>query len=135
MKITTDLIDAFLYCKYKTHLLHTKTKGAWHGYAAFVEKERATFKVAAKASLLQSHGLAAAPSEDRLRLHDLERGRPIIFGGSIHHDAIVFTYDALQRIPGRSALGPFQYAPVLFIPDDGVARAAQTTPGLWRLCP
>lgn len=120
MKITTDLFDAFLYCKYKAHLLQAETKGAWDEYGAFVEKERATFTVAAKESLLRRHGLADAPCTKRIRLPVLEPGHPVLFGGSIHHNSRFFTYDALQRIPGRSALGAFQYAPVLFLPDGGI---------------
>ena len=92
MKITNNLFDAYLYCKYKAYLLQAGTKSVWHEYGAFLAQEHVTFKAAAKESLLRKLGLTSAPSKKHIRLPDLETGSPVLFGGSISHDTHSFNY-------------------------------------------
>jgi len=120
MKITNKLFDAYLCCKCKAYLLQAGTKSVRHEYGAFLAKEHVIFKAVAKESLLRKLSLTSAPSKKRIGLHDLKTGSPVMFGSSITNDSYSFTYDALQRIKGCSALGAFQYAPVLFVPDNSI---------------
>lgn len=58
------------------------------------------------------------PRNSPLTFGDLKRGATLILQPMIEHESVTYHFDALKRLNGKSALGAFYYAPVVFSEKD-----------------
>ena len=60
------------------------------------------------------YGASDSPRDFTVTPAVLKRGVPLILEATLEDEGLAICYDALQRVPGPSALGDFYYLPVLF---------------------
>lgn len=113
MKITGDILESYLQCKYKAHLKLANEQGTRSGYELLLVESRNKVRLAAADKLAQNkkgdvvRGLA-------ITLGILKRGAPLLLDASLENENFSVCFDALQKESGPSLLGNFHYVPMLF---------------------
>jgi predicted RecB family nuclease len=113
-KITAEVLEARLKCRYKAHLKMAGERGQPHDYELLQMESRGHVRAAARAKLLTRHPGVEAPQGRRLDAGLLKLGLPLLLDAAFEDDDFLIRFDALLRVEGGSPLGPFHYAPVLF---------------------
>ena len=132
MKITNRIVDAYLGCKYKAHLLLNGETGTPHDYELLMEELQAEYRPKATDHLLRGCKLASATSIAAVASEDLRQGHPLILNCTVETEQIQFGVDALRQVDGNSSLGPFYYLPVCYLySDDYVFPRTTTTCFIW----
>ncbi len=113
-KITSDVLESHLNCKYKGYLNLAGEQGNLSDYERLMGETRERVRLAATAKLLVQHkegevlrGLTVTPAV-------LKRGAPLLLDSTVEDKEFGIRLDALQRVAGPSQLGDFHYVPVLF---------------------
>jgi predicted RecB family nuclease len=113
-RLTRDILESFLTCKFKGHLKLIEQQGTKSDYdlllaAGIVEvRRRAVERILARCeqdTVVRS--VALTPSI-------LRRGPLFILDATLGNDALSFDFDALKRTDGPSKVGEFHYVPMLF---------------------
>jgi predicted RecB family nuclease len=113
-KITRDVLESRLHCKYKAFLKLTGQQGAKSEYETFLTT------TGAEARLVTIDRVFAAHANDEVARHVplttaiLKRGLPFIFDATLEADGISLLFDGLKKVDGASKLGDFHYVPILF---------------------
>src|SRR5947209_6259255 len=129
-KLTNDVLESRLKCKYKAHLKMAGEQGQPHDYELMLKDSREHVHTAATAKLLARHLGQEIPQGLPLTAELLKRGLPLLLGTTFEDSDLSIRFDALLRMEGKSRLGGFHYAPVLFheagnpTPDLRVVLAA-----------
>src|SRR6266545_68297 len=113
-KITCDVIESSLNCKYKGHLKLAGEYGSPSDYEQLMRQSRERVQLAATAKLLVRHTEGAVLQEPIVTLAVLRRGVPLLLDATVEDELLCIRFDALQRADGSSRLGNFHYMPVLF---------------------
>jgi predicted RecB family nuclease len=114
MKITTDVFESSLHCKYKAFLKLTGHRGMKSDYETLLAATREQVR------LVMIDKIVSALADDEvdrnvpLTTAALKRGSPFIFDITFEDDRISILFDGLKRIDGSSQLGHFHYIPILF---------------------
>src|SRR5262245_31433903 len=113
-KITTDILEGYLSCKYKGHLRLAEERGAPTGYELLQREARERVRLAAADRLLTrnkgSEALRGVPVTPEV----LKRSVPAWRDATLEAAGPSVRFDALQRTRGESRLGDFHCLPVLF---------------------
>ena len=111
-KITTEVLAEYLHCKYKAYLILTGVVSERSEYEHWLQRNEEQYAAAARSILVRdnSHQIAI----QSLTSEHLRRGSAFIIDSHIQREHFAYSFDALQRVPGASQLGPFHYVPVLF---------------------
>src|SRR4051794_33740433 len=116
MKITNEVVEAYLDCKYKGHLKLAGESGTVSDYLAMVSEARRTSRVEAVA------GLVARFPDASLGVPvtgpALKEGKPLLVDAALEDEAFSLRFDALWRAEGASKLGQHHYQPVLHLHGD-----------------
>lgn len=113
MKITRDILESYLQCKYKGHLKLAKEQGVKSDYELLLVESRNKVRLAGADKLARNkkgdvvQGLA-------ITLGILKRGARLLLDASVEDEEFSVCFDALQKEAGPSLLGNFHYIPVLF---------------------
>jgi predicted RecB family nuclease len=114
MKITRDVIESYLHCRYKSHLKLAGEQGSPSDYERLMRESRERIRLAGIHKLLVRHkegevlrGCIVTPTV-------LKRGVPLLLDATVEAEEFSLRFDALQRVAGSSRLGNFHYMPVLF---------------------
>jgi predicted RecB family nuclease len=126
MKITNQIVEAYLNCKYKAYLLLKGETGTPHDYEVLMDELQAEYRPKATETLLRRCKLQSAPSIPSLTLDHLLQGHPLILDCTVEDEKFQFHLDALEKIEGKSSLGQFHYHPVLFQHDDSLREIHRT---------
>ena len=118
MQITRHLIEAYLNCKYKAHLLSKGNRGDPHDLEIVLAELQAAYREQAAAVLIRKCHKAASA----LTNGDIHSGQEVILGPTLEDGQTTFDFDALRRTDGDSSLGPFHYSPVLFWQGETLGR-------------
>jgi predicted RecB family nuclease len=116
-KITRDVVEAYLNCKYKGHLQLAGEQGTRSDYQALLRERRDEVRLRATDEILARH------SEDEIARHVpvtgavLKQGPLFVLDADLEDDHFALHFDGLKRVDGASKLGDFHYVPVLF--DEG----------------
>ncbi|HKB36135.1 MAG TPA: TM0106 family RecB-like putative nuclease, partial [Gemmataceae bacterium] len=121
-KITADVLEAFLHCKYKAHLKKAGEQGIRGDYEALLLSQRDEVRQAATQKILASHGEGQVALSLALTADALKSGLPFVLDALFEDDLVCLKIDGLKRVPGPSQLGPFYYVPVLFHGGEKVGR-------------
>jgi predicted RecB family nuclease len=121
-KITRDIIESYLNCKYKGHLKLTGASGTPSDYEAMTTAARASSREQAVARLVARFGDGDACRGVIATTAILKQGAPLLTDTQVEDDAMSLRVDALKRTDGASALGDYHYIPVLHNHGDKVGR-------------
>ena len=113
MHITTDILESFLQCRYKSYLQLVGEQGVPSEYERLLRETRARVRLAAMDKLLTQHSASASLGHLTVTPAVLKRGAPLVLDATIEDEHLMLRCDALQRVPGPSQLGDFHYIPVL----------------------
>src|SRR4051812_10199961 len=113
-KITRDVIEAYLNCRYKGHLKLAGARGEPSAYQALRLRERLDVRRRAIAAIHADHAQEDVASDLNLSLAVLKRGVAHLLDARAEDESVSLSFDGLRRVPGRSLIGDFHYAPVLY---------------------
>jgi predicted RecB family nuclease len=121
-RITRDVIESDLNCKFKGHLKLAGEPGKLSDYELLMREAGERVRLAATALLLARHkegevlrGLTATPTV-------LGQSVPLLLDVTVEDGEFSVRFDALQRAAGPSRLGDFHYVPMLFHEAEKPAR-------------
>ncbi|MBN8943497.1 MAG: TM0106 family RecB-like putative nuclease [Rhizobiales bacterium] len=112
-RITDDIIDALQHCRLKAYLHLHDEQGAQSGYEKLLDEQRASLQLKATEKIRRAHGETDVATDLNLSVAVLRKGAALILGATLEDDRYAVHFDALRKIDGPSALGHFQYEPVL----------------------
>jgi predicted RecB family nuclease len=121
-KITAEVLDAFLRCKVKAHLLEAGEQGVRSDYEALLLSRRDEARRTAIETILASHGENEVARSVALTAEALKVGQAFVLDGLFEDDLFRLRIDGLKKVPGPSRLGPSHYVPVLFHGGRKVGR-------------
>jgi predicted RecB family nuclease len=114
IKITRDIIESYLNCKYKGHLKLAEQQGVKSDYEVLLAELRDEVKCRATEKILAGHQGKEVERDLVLTLAALKQGATFLFNAVLDDEHVSLACDGLQRVPGFSKLGDFHYVPVLF---------------------
>src|SRR3954449_1406766 len=113
-KITRDVLESYLNCKYKGHLKQAGQQGTRSDYEALLAEHEAEVRLRAADKILARHPGDGVARNVPLTVAALKQGPPFILGATLEDDLFSIHLDGLKRVDGPSTLGDFHYVPVLF---------------------
>ena len=113
-KITSDILESFLQCRYKSYLQLVGEQGMPSEYDQLRRGTRARVRLMATDKLLTQYGAHEVLCSLTVTPAVLKRGAPLVLDSIMEDERFAIRFDALQRAPGPSQLGDFHYVPVLF---------------------
>jgi predicted RecB family nuclease len=113
-KITSDVLESYLKCRYKGYLKTMGEKGLSHDYEILMKESRERIRQAAMAKLLARHNGDKLLIRLPLTADLLKRGLPLLLDIGLEDEDLSVRFDALLRVDGDSRLGGFHYKPVIF---------------------
>jgi predicted RecB family nuclease len=112
-RITRDILESYISCKYKAFLKLTGQKGIKSDYESLLEA------VTSEARWTVVNEIVARIAQDQIERSTplttslLTRGATFILDATLEDDPFALTFDGLKRVGGVSALGDFLYIPML----------------------
>ena len=135
-KITRDVIESYLNCKYKGHLKLTGESGTQIGLRdddhGGEGSRRGSESVA---RLVARFGEGDACQGTTVTAATLKQGAPLLADVDLEDEGLSLRCDALKRADGASKLGDHHYVPVLHNDGDKVGPGAETPAGRPRAGP
>jgi len=113
-KITRDVLDSYVLCKYKGYLKLMGQQGTASDYETLLTAIRSEVKRTASDKMRAESQGDQVTTDIALTTSALERGPRFILDATIDNDLIFLRVDGLKRVPGASTLGLFHYIPMLF---------------------
>jgi hypothetical protein len=120
-KITRDIIESYLNCKYKGHLKLTGESGKQSDYETMTTATRAASREATLVKLVARYGDACWGRA--VTATTLKQGVALLVDGTFEDESLSLHFDALKQVEGPSRLGDHHYLPVLH--KDGNVVGAQ----------
>jgi predicted RecB family nuclease len=121
-KITRDIIESYLNCKYKGYLKLAKQRGIESDYEGLLAESRDEVKRRATDSILARYQGDKVQRDLLLAPAALKRGAAFLLNATLEDEQISLAFDGLKRLPGASKLGDFHYIPVLFFEGRQLRR-------------
>ena len=121
-KITADIIESYLNCKYKGYLKLSGESGRKSDYETMTTVARASSRNQAVAKLVVRFGEGDACRGTIITAATLKQGTPLLADADIENEDLSLRFDALKRADGASKLGDHHYVPVLHNHGDKVDR-------------
>lgn len=118
-----DVLIYYLSCKYKGYLALQGEKGELSEYGRLQNRLRLDYKSAATSAIINYDPQSFVLRNSPVTITDLKRGATFIVDVAIDHKSIVCGLDALKRVDGKSPLGPFHYAPIVFSENDASGKS------------
>jgi predicted RecB family nuclease len=113
-KITREILESLLHCRYKAYLKLTGQQGHKTEYEGLIAASRAEVRLNAiqksLARLPEGEVARNIPLTDAL----LQKGETFVLDATLEDDLLSLNFDGLKRVPGSSKLGDFHYVPMLF---------------------
>jgi predicted RecB family nuclease len=113
-KITNDILESYLRCKYKAHLKLAGQYGDKSDYEALLTKLGGEVRLKAIDKILVGVEDVKVPRDIPLTVSALKQGLPFVFDAFLEDDVVALSFDGLKRVSGPSNLGDFHYVPMLF---------------------
>lgn len=113
-KITRDVLESYFHCRYKAHLRLIGTVAEPPAYQALRLRDRLGVRDRAVAAIRSGAEPGEVASDLCLAVAVLRGGRAHLLDVRAEDEGTSLVFDGLRRVPGRSVLGDFHYAPVLY---------------------
>ena len=121
-KITKDVLESYLNCKYKGYLKLTGQQGTKSDYETLLTEMRAAVRLAAIDKILASRPGEEIPRNIPLTTSALKQGASFLLDATLDDDLVSITFDGLKRVDGQSKLGAFHYVPMIFYEENKIKR-------------
>jgi predicted RecB family nuclease len=131
--ITSDVVQAYLHCKYKGHLKLAKEQGPTADYELLLKEQEEGVRGTAVDMLVARHPGAIADRGIPLVLVELKNRASLILDVTLAEDGLALTFDGLERVEGVSKLGDFHYIPILYFGSERIRQAQRDLLGLYGL--
>jgi predicted RecB family nuclease len=112
--LTRDVLEGFVFCKYKGYLKLLGQHGATSDYEALLMARRDQVRLQALATIHSQAQEDQIASNILLTTSALRRGPRFVLDVLIEDDQCALSVDGLKKVPGASKLGQFLYLPMLF---------------------
>src|SRR3954452_17555874 len=122
MKITNEVLEAHLNCRFKGHLKLVGEVGTRADYETMTTAARAASREQVIAKLVARSGEGAARRGTAVIVATLRSGPPLLADAALEDEGLSLRFDALKRAPGPSRLGDHHFLPVLHEPGEKVGR-------------
>jgi predicted RecB family nuclease len=113
MKITNEILEAYLNCKTKAHLKLAGETGTKSDYESMTTAAKEASREEALARLVARFGEGETCRGLPLNTTTLKEEAPLLVDVNLEDESLSLRFDALKRVDGPSQLGTFHYAPVL----------------------
>jgi predicted RecB family nuclease len=113
-KITSDVLESYLHCRFKGHLKLARQQGTKCDFEAMLTELRAEVRLKAIDAIVTRHPGDQVARNVPITIAALKRGSQYILDGTLGDDTLALHLDGLKRVEGASKLGDFHYLPVLF---------------------
>jgi predicted RecB family nuclease len=121
-KITREVLEAHLDCKYKGHLKLAGEQGPPSDYEVMLAETRQEMRAAATERIRARHRGDEVLRGVPLTATVLQQGATVVLDTTLEDDIFSLHFDAIERVEGVSALGDFHYSPVLFCEGEKVRK-------------
>src|SRR5262249_51387770 len=121
-KITRDIIESYLNCKYKGHLKRAGERGTPSEYETMTTAARQLARDQAVTSLVARFAESRAGRGRTVSAAVLRQGTPLLVDVDLEDEGLSFRCEALKRADGASKLGDHHYVPVLHNHGNKVGR-------------
>ena len=122
MKITNEILEAYLNCKTKGHLKLVGETGTKSDYEAMTEAASRASRELSLAGIVARYGEGNAYRGTAITAAMLKQGAPLLADAIVEDDGMSIRFDGLKRADGASKLGGHHYVPVLHNHGDKVGR-------------
>ncbi len=119
-KLTREVLEAHLHCRFKGHLKQTGQTGTRSDYEAMLLAARDQTRLRAIDKIVSRH--EGVIRNVPFTASTLKRGPSWILDATLEDDACSLRFDALKRVDGPSQLGDYHYVPVLFHEGEKVRK-------------
>src|SRR6266498_1129501 len=113
-RITRDVLESFLLCRYKGYLKWTGHQGIKSDYEVLLAGARDEVRLTAIDKILAQHRQDQVVRGIPLTNSILKQGLPFLLETTLGDDTHSLSFDGLKKVPGVSKLGDFHYIPMLF---------------------
>ena len=113
-RITRDILESYLNCKYKAFLKHTGQEGVKSAYEDLLVRAKNEVRLQASDKILARHSEVEVARNIPLTASALKQGPLFILCATLEDNLLSVDFDGLQRVPGASRVGDFHYVPMLF---------------------
>jgi predicted RecB family nuclease len=113
-KITSDVLESYLHCKFKGHLKFAGNQGTKCDFESLHSELRAAVQLKAIDTIIASYPEDNVVRNIPLTTAGLKLGPQYILDGTLEDEALALRFDGLKKVEGKSKLGDFHYLPVLF---------------------
>src|SRR5262245_57804497 len=131
--ITRDILQSYLLCKMKAHLMLMGERGSPCDYETLMTELRANLSQGAAEKLAVRLDESHVAREIKITASVLKQGKPLILHASIEVEGVRVEIDGLKRVEGPSKLGDFHYVPILFFEGEKVRPDQRRLLELWGL--
>src|ERR1043165_8848899 len=121
-KITRDILESYLHCKFKGHLKLTGQQGIKCDYENLLAEQKAEVRLAAIDKILARHAREEIPRNIPLTISALKEGASFILDATLEDDVFSLAFDGLKKVEGPSKLGDFHFIPMLFNEGEKVRK-------------
>jgi predicted RecB family nuclease len=116
-KITRDIIESYLNCKYKGHLKLAGESGTPSDYVTMTAAARRASREQAISKLVARFGECDPCRQMAVTAATLKQGKTLLANAELADEDLSLRFDALKRADGPSQLGDHHYLPVLHHAD------------------
>ena len=106
-KITSDVLESYLHCKFKGHRTLAGQHGTKCDFEVMLTELRAEVRLKAIDAIIARHPEDQVARNIPLTTAGLKQGPQYILDGTLADDARVRHFDGLKRAAGASKLGDF----------------------------
>jgi predicted RecB family nuclease len=121
-KITRDVLESYLFCKYKSYLKLIGQHGSKSDYENLLTGIRSEVRLNTVDKIRVQNQENQVVNNIALTTSVLEQGPLFILEATIEDDRISLSFDGLKKVPGASKLGQFLYVPLLFHEEAKIRR-------------
>ena len=132
-RITGDIIESYLACRFKAHLKLAGIQGIRSDYEGFLHETRREVRQQAIGKILAKTPREDVASNIPLTAHSLRAGSSYVFDSILEDDLLSLSFDGLKRVDEPSGLGDFHYVPMLFHEGRAVGQIQKLLLGVMGL--
>ena len=119
-KITRDILESFLKCKHKAHLLLMAKKGITSDFENIQSISRSYFKQEATQKILYRSTKSAILRNATVNNEVLKQGAEYVINSVATYGPFSLLFDGLKRVASRSKAANLYYIPILFVQTDKI---------------
>lgn len=113
-RITRDVLESYLICRYKGYLKCIGHQGIKSGYENLLAGRRAEVKLKVIEKIITRNRQDQVPMGISLTDSVLKQGPPFVLEPTLEDATLSISFDGLKKAPGPSTLGDFHYIPMSF---------------------